>query len=190
MPTLEAAIPHPDALIKASGRQMLEIHEDDWRQIEFVSLKYMREIEAELADIATIFREFSVDNGQFLGFRQIHMRERIASPVDMPLTLDDARTLLGATGMPLGVVSFQRMPGTVPTSFAFQAGNLAIYGAGESNALRCLCIHRRVSALHRPVFLGVQQLMSTHGFYLVDWCHMMVVSPNDTASLSLYFDGQ
>jgi hypothetical protein len=187
IPTLENTILQPDAHFTAAGHRIVEIHEDDWRQIEFVSARFAPEIEAELADIATIFREFSVDNGQFVAFRQVHMRERIPSPLDLPLALDDVRTLLGATGMPLGVVSFQRMPGIVLGSFAFQAGDLVVYGAGEPDALRCLCIHQQVSTLLQPMFQGVQRLMSTRKLYLVDWCRMTALAPNDTASLSRYF---
>jgi hypothetical protein len=190
VPTLENTILQPDAHVSASGHFIVEIHEDDWRQIEFVSARFAPEIEAELADIATILREFSVDTGQFLAFRQVHVRERIPLPLDSPLALDEVRTLLGATNLPLGVVSFQTMSGIVPGSFAFQVGDLIVYGAGEPHALSCLCIHQRVSALPQPTVLGMQQLMSTNGLALVDWCHMTVLTPNDTASLSRYFAGK
>jgi hypothetical protein len=190
LPTLDAAIPHPDERISASGPGVLELHEDDWRQIEFVSAKYQREIEAELADIAAIFREHSVDNGRFLGFREIHMRKRIPSPLDPPIALQHVWAALGVPGAEVAVVAFERTPGIVPASFAFRVGGLTVYGASEANRLQCLCIHRHDASLREPTLSSLQRMMSAHRLYLVDWCRMVVLAPDDAASLTRYLSGQ
>jgi hypothetical protein len=190
LPTLDAAIPHPDGHIVAPSLRTLQLHEDDWRQIEFVSAKYAREIEAELVDIRTIFREHSVDNGSFLGFCEIHMRRRIPSPIDPPFPIGHVQTALGVTGVSLDAVSFERMPGIVPVSFAFQVGDLLVYGTGDANSARCLCIHRHNSSLPESVLSGIQRLMSAHELYLVDWCRMGMFTPNDATSLARFFSIQ
>jgi len=190
LPTLDAVIPHPDQRIKAPGHRTLELHEDDWRQIEFVSTKYQREIEAELADIATICREYGVDNGRFPGFREIHMRKRIPSPFDPPLAVAEMWAALGVTGPSFDAVSFERTSGIVPESFAFHIGELTMYGTSVTNSVRCLCLCRHRSALREPALSGVQRLMSAHSLYLVDWCRMTLLAPSDTKSLALYFSGQ
>jgi hypothetical protein len=190
LPTLEVAVPQPDGVIIAPDWHTLELHEDDWRQIEFVSVVNEQAIEAELADIGRIYREHSVDNGDFLGFREIHMRERIPTPIDLPLTLEDVQASLGVPGASLDAVSFERMPGAVPESFAFQFGELSVYGTGDATSVHCLCIHRRPSDLRATTLSGVQRLMSTRRLYLVDWAHMIVLAPDDAPSLVRYFSGQ
>jgi hypothetical protein len=117
------------------------------------------------------------------------MRNRIVSPIDPPLALDDVRVALGVIGLSFDAVSFERMPGIVRASFGFQIGNLMVYGVGESKSLHCLCIRRRGSSVQEPTLLGLQRLMSVHGLYLVDWCRMDVLAPNDATSLAGYFSG-
>ncbi|HEY7093015.1 MAG TPA: hypothetical protein VH393_07540, partial [Ktedonobacterales bacterium] len=127
LPTLDATLPPLDEHVMASGSQALELHEDDWRQIEFVSAKHAREIEAELADIKTIYQNHRVDNGSFLGFYEIHMRKRIPAPLDPPLALDEVEATLGALMRSHDAISFEGAPGIVPASFAFQIGDLIVY---------------------------------------------------------------
>jgi hypothetical protein len=190
LPTLNAAIPLPNEQISDAERPVYQLHEDDWRQIEFVSAMYAQEIKAELADIAAIFREQSVDNGSFLGFRELHMRQRIVSPLDPPLTLQQVWAALGVNGGAMGAVACDRMPGIVPASYAFQADDLLVYGSGEAAALQCLCIHQRSASVGEPTLSGWQRLMSAHRLYLVDWCRMLALAPDDAAALVRYFSGQ
>ncbi len=190
LPTLEAAVPHPDGHRSASGPQVFELHEDDWRQIEFVSAKYQTEIEAEVADIGAIYREHSVDNGSFLGFRKIHLRLRIPSPLDPPIALQQVWAALGISGGDVAAVAFERMPGIVPESVAIRVGELTMYGASEANRLQCLCISRHAASVQETTLSSVQRIMSVHSLYLVDWCRMVVIASDDATSLTRYLSGE
>lgn len=78
----------------------------------------------------------------------------------------------------------------MPASFVFQVGDLIVYGASDMKSVQCLCICRHGPSLPEPALSGVQRLISAHSLYLVDWCRMALLAPNDTKSLARYFSGQ
>ncbi len=193
LPTIENAAPRPNRKHTTTGHHTIEVHEDDWRQIEFVSVQFILEIEAEVADIEAIYREQSVNNGQFLGFRQIHLRKRIPEPILPPLSLQDIEMILGEAEASFEGVSFERMPGVVPDSFAFQVHGLTLYGqrsADGAQIVRSLCMREPEPAVEEPAQSSIQRLMAAHSLCLVDWSHMIVIRPGDAESLTRYLTGQ
>ncbi len=193
LPTIENAVPRPNSNLTTTDHHTIEVHEDDWRQIEFVSVHFILEIEAEAADIETIYREQSVNNGQFLGFRRIHLRKRIPEPIHPPLSLKDIEMILGKAEASFEGVSFERMPGIVPDSFAFQVHGLILYGqhsADDAQIVRCLCMRDPESAVEESAQSSIQQFMDAHNLCLVDWSHMTVIRPGDAQSLTGYLTGQ
>ncbi len=77
LPTLCNEIPPIVVGSTKQGKNILELHEDDWRQIEFVSHTYRPAINSELAHIMRIYREASVNDGRVLGFKSLHVRQHI-----------------------------------------------------------------------------------------------------------------
>nr|WP_017853677.1 hypothetical protein [Leptospira interrogans] len=59
-----------------SANEFLTIHEDDWRQIEFVTELLENEINQELEGVLSIFRDKM--KGQF--FQEVHLRTKIPEP--------------------------------------------------------------------------------------------------------------
>ena len=59
------------------GKNVLELHEDDWRQVEFVSIVLRDDIEADLASVREIYEQ----HRKGPGFDQIHVRKRITQPL-------------------------------------------------------------------------------------------------------------
>jgi hypothetical protein len=57
---------------------MLVIHEDDWRQIEFVSEKFAAEVESETQSIRTIYET----KRRGVGFTGLHVRKLIEKPIE------------------------------------------------------------------------------------------------------------
>lgn len=66
LPTICDVIPPvlPDST--RQGQNILELHEDDWRQIEFISVSYRSAIDFELAKIKSVYQDASVKMGIFL----------------------------------------------------------------------------------------------------------------------------
>jgi hypothetical protein len=57
---------------------MLVIHEDDWRQVEFVSEKLLVDVETEFNSIRTIYET----KWEEVGFTEMHVRKLIETPID------------------------------------------------------------------------------------------------------------
>jgi len=57
---------------------MLVIHEDDWRQVEFVSEKVLGDVETEIKSIRTIYET----KRKGVGFTGLHVRKLIETPIN------------------------------------------------------------------------------------------------------------
>lgn len=163
------------------------IHEDDWRQVEFVSTRFSSEIGQEIGDIRQIWK--SQKRGA--GFETLHVRERIPEPLaGCSLKLGDLNEILRPKRT-LEAVGFFRSPGTIPQSFAWGIDEkLILWGVtgADARVLR-LCVRgfpnpgcvSEISALLAVV-------IERYHLCFVDWCRMAVVS--NTAMFEKYFKEQ
>jgi hypothetical protein len=108
-PTLNDALPSAlGGAVPAQGCH--EMHEDDWRQFEFVSSTFPAEVAAEVADIDRIWKEQSVPVGDGLtAFRAIHVRRRIPQPLSIPMSGADLEKLFGAKASPMTLRGYDRV---------------------------------------------------------------------------------
>ena len=91
-PTIEDSIPGIDPDSNAAGKHVLQITEDDWRQIEFVGFKWEFRVEPEMENIRAIRR----DHRQGIGFNSLHMRGSIPEPLGgVIITLEELILTLG-----------------------------------------------------------------------------------------------
>jgi hypothetical protein len=114
------------------------IHEDDWRQLEFVSVRFISEISQEFADIQQIWG--TEKSGP--GFKKVHVRTRIPEPLaGLSLCLDQLREIVPSQKR-FEAVGFLRTAGTILQSFAWSAsGGLVMWGIADSNGkVRRLCL--------------------------------------------------
>jgi len=162
LPTLESALP---ALVPGDA-DALVIHEDDWRQIELVSVTHAAALDAELAAI----REVISERGDLPGYRRLHVRERIPQPLaPARVPLDDVAIALGSP--PRRDVAVADRGSVVAGGFAFAAGDGAIYGRAEHEHVVALCVFRDAS------LAALVELARTHDLVLVDWCATQVLRP-------------
>jgi hypothetical protein len=147
LPTLEDALPPVVA-----GAPFLELHEDEWRQVELVAARFEPEIAAELADIRAV-----VDSaGPGRGYRALHVRRRIPRPLgDVTIAVEALGAILGAP--PRATVGFRGQ--TVAGGFAFGG----VYGREEGGVAQVIALAPGVD----PVAL--RGLARDHDLLLVDW---------------------
>lgn len=166
------------------NENVLALHEDDWRQTEFVSVQFVSEIAEEFADIRQIWDS----KGNEPGFERLHVRKRIPEPLaGCALQLSDLRGVLPAK-KEFEAVGFLQTPGTIPQSFAWLiCENLAVWGIAESDGkVIRLCLR----GLPMPdesasVSAAVGSLMEQHHLCFVNWCRMAKLS--DSAAFQNYF---
>ncbi len=77
LPTICDFIPGVAAGTTKLGKQVLELHEDDWRQVELVAASLRAEVGAELAAVRAIYDHDRDPGG---AFRKLHVRKEPAVP--------------------------------------------------------------------------------------------------------------
>jgi hypothetical protein len=177
----------PSVAGSRSGADALEIHEDDWRQVELVADTLGDVIQTELRAIRSIYQEHgrrADDGGSIIAFDSIHVRSQPVRPLPDPLP---ARRLLSMLPQPTrqcAGVAFRGTTGLAVGSFAVGYGPVSLYGLADGDAIHVLCLDVQSIADAAPPGLipGLQEAMKAFGLALVDWCRCSVAGPAAVAA--------
>jgi hypothetical protein len=164
LPTICDVIP---AVLPGStkrGKHVLELHEDDWRQIEFVSVSCRPVIEAEIASISAIYQT---------AFKEIHVRKSLAAPLNRErLLLNQLASFF--TGAPeiYDGVAYEHLDGLLEGGFACRLGTVVFYGQQSEGTIRTLGtkIVEETPEAHKETAQALQRFMEACHLYLIDWC--------------------
>lgn len=142
------------------------IHEDDWRQWEFISKKYNPEIRQELSAIVEIYEKHRVG----MGFDKIHIRRSVVNPlIDKNIKIEEFEQMLDITKRSDGFGLAGR--GKVKNSFAFQiAQGTTFYGQTENGLITVLCVQNYEDSIQL-----VKQIAEQYEIVFVDWCKTEVI---------------
>jgi hypothetical protein len=177
LPSIDSTLPMMEPGSTKLGKRVLELHEDDWRQVELVSLTHKATIEAELRAIHRIHTE----ERQGYAFSEMHVREAIRTPLDgTPLLLTTLRGALGETAAWLEGVAFTRLPGVVAGGFAVKLpSGVTLYGVEHEGRVYFLGLQRgtATAAVAGDARL-LAALASRHQLCLVDWCRVAGLGPS------------
>ncbi len=181
LPSICDEIPAILAGSTKQGKNVLELHEDDWRQIEFISHSYRSAIDSQLAAIMRIYREASVDNGGFLAFRNIYARQQINAPLQEAITLDQLYAFFSSALYRYEGVSYQQVEGLIEGGFAFRVATVLLYGQQVEGIVKVLGVKVAEDARgeSKDITHSLQKFMATYNLYLVDWCNLQLI-PADT----------
>ena len=183
LPTLDASTPEVGERTCPSDKR-LAIHEDDWRQIEFVSMSHLPGIRTELTAIESIYR----DQRQGGGFREIHIRKEIGAPLfDALLPLDKARKELGSRGRLKGL-GYGGDSTLIEGGFAFETDlGMTVFGLQINHIATALwCSVRTPPSDPGAAAKRLAKFTAKHRLVYVDWCWMVAVN-EDEAEFSDYF---
>lgn len=162
------------------GKDVFELHEDDWRQIEFVSSLYRSAIDAQLAEIGRIYREASVDTGRFLAFRKIYLRQQIPTPLPKGIGLEDLAAFFPCVPHWYDGLAYQQCEGLLEGGFAFSVAHIVFYGQQNDDMVSVLGV-KAVSGdkgQSKELADALQKWMSASDLLLVDWCYMRLIPAN------------
>jgi hypothetical protein len=168
--------PLPPMLPNAPSGELLELHEDDWRQVELVSGTQATTVMAEFDAIRRVYDEHGVagPDGVLRGFDSIHLRRRLSEPLSPALPGRQLRRLLPAIQHVYRGVGFRDTAGGVAGSFALGLGPVAIYGVTDRETVTTLALHpddRSTLGLLTTVADGIAAAMRAFDLLFVDWCH-------------------
>lgn len=193
LPTIADVIPEVDVEKSKTGLNVLEVVEDDWRQIEILSCEVSSLIAECISKVSEVFNESRNTAGYF---RRLHVRSEVNNPFpsrELKLEAVTAELLSGRLpdsdgNAPPGASEFQglsyrNLGGLIKNGFALRTSqSLYVYGTThgayvtELGLLRC-----RTATQPREDAQSIAKLMEQHNLVLVDWCNRLVVPAESVA---------
>ncbi|MFX1256060.1 MAG: hypothetical protein ACFFCZ_30915 [Promethearchaeota archaeon] len=181
MPTIEDALP---GIVESSTSDIasLEINEDDWRQLEFISRDHQENIVKEMKQIQQIFDNEAVEikieaeTVPLLAFKEIHIRQLIPRPISKPFTFNKLSEYFNAN-LIKGDLKFKDYSGIVENAFYIKIEGIEYYGQIENNNIVVLCLYNADSKEDlKNAVTKLTNLLSSENLLLVDWMRRRVIS--------------
>jgi hypothetical protein len=165
-------------------RDAYALHEDNWRQVEFVDRSCAEVVEQELTAVRQIYRDHgrADENGLVFAFSMIYVRRRPEVPLMDPPPLDELARSLPAPDRTFEAVAFAAAGPSIAASFAMAYGPIVVYGLARGGHADALCL--RASGLagdggrlarHLAAFMRRRDLM------LVDWPQCLALTADNVA---------
>jgi len=165
VPTLEEQTPALDGPVPDGA---IALHEDDWRQTEFVSAAFAEAVHAE----AEAVRVTKSQHEPGRGWEHLHVRRRVPAPLDgVSLNLREVVEALGVDPRPLAT----RGGGAVRDGFALPQGDALVYGVAPRGRVTTLGIQ----GIPDDVVGQLHALALRHKLLLVEWCVPRVVRAHE-----------
>lgn len=141
LPTICDRVPQADPVLESD--HLFEMHEDDWRQIEFVDVTLAPVVEEQRRLIREVVDHHSRrdGDGRPIAFDRLHVRAEPVDPLPRGITVRRLVEVMDADEAFSGV-GFQGRPYLVPRSFAFRAGSLVCYGLVVDGLVKVLGLNR------------------------------------------------
>jgi hypothetical protein len=187
LPTISNELPKIQEGSSKLGRDVLELHEDDWRQVEWVTDSLTEAIEKELESIREVYdrngAELALENGRVgMAFKKVHVRERIPVPMQSTqVALSDLLAAAGPRATILDGVSWMGVAGLTADAFAVRLiSSIEIYGLSRGGRVEVACFHnRRVNNVPTEDVHNIATFARANGLVLIDWCRMIKVECED-----------
>ena len=111
------------------------IHEDDYRQNEFLNLSSLPKIEEEFNGIKDIWTNHSKKSDEYTLFKNCHVRKTIGSP-NLTIDFNELKTLLNCNSVGQVIVNGN----TLANGFAIKTDDTTYFGTLTDNTVIELCI--------------------------------------------------
>lgn len=170
-PTLENALPEFEDKMDASNMQF---HEDDWRQIEFLSKDLKSSIDKEITKIKDVYDNHSHKGDTYTAFKKVTVRDLITQPLSIDFS--ELQACLSDKKLTINGLSLHNNPGQVKNGFSFSANGIDYYGQlDDTKKVKWFCIYSVDSQESMKASIDkLSKLLATENLYLVDWRQMQV----------------
>lgn len=184
LPTINDETPATGEL--APEQNVFTLHEDDWRQNEFVSDVHIETINIELRAIMSIYQNHQEE----AGFSKLHIRKAIKSPLDTTFTIDKLKQYLPPDAKDAAAVVFAQDESRINDVFALNISPVVIYGhLTNKGNIKALCMQFIDNPANTLPYVidGLVNFMKDHHLVFVDWVRLQVIPPN-TEGFQTYFN--
>lgn len=163
----------PQRSVATISGDVVILHEDDWRQCEFVATSQSNDISAELSGI----RQIHSDAAEAVGWRKIHVRERIAHPLPVGTTWSKVAELLGDFEH-VGGVAFGQRENTVASAVGARLPNdVVVWSVEDAGRLTVLCVENLDGASVSTI-AALKRVADGLSSALILWCRCQVYCRN------------
>lgn len=171
LPTISDELPAIEEGSTKLGKEVLELHEDDWRQVELVAITLESSIETDLRAIARIHQK----HRKGPGFDTLHVRKAVPAPLEGTwLTLLDLRSTLGERASWFEGLAFRGVAGLVAGGFAVKLpSGLTLYGTQKGGRINVLALRHPEGVTNADGDARLlAELASKTQLGLIDWCRV------------------
>jgi hypothetical protein len=173
LPTIYDGLPPIQTGSTKLKRNVLELHEDDWRQHEFISASLLPEIEREIGSI----RQIHEQHRQGPGFSKCHVRQSPADPIaGVWIPLNELQAAFDGPTRWLDGLAYQSMAGLIAGGWVLETpGGSFLYGQNSDGCLATLCIyHPAATDADRR---SLAAFAKKHSLVYLDWCRALIDDP-------------
>ncbi len=173
LPTISDALP-PLGADPLPMEGYFNMHEDDWRQVEFISRSQLVNVEKELDGVRNIYENHSVpfEGASFGAFKKLHQRKLITQPIPAnTISWEELKNVLGGTVESLSFSTSGGKPyAFVTNGFAVRNGESVFYGNIDGGNVITLGVYRPEESAAL-----CETLKQRYDVMLVDWVRAEMV---------------
>lgn len=185
LPTINDDIPATGDI--APEHNVFTLHEDDWRQLEFIADEQTDSINEDLQEIVSIYQNHQHEGG----FSQIHVRKAIKHPLaSRAITPATLESYLPTDIQTANAVVFAQDEHAITNVFAYNASPLVLYGhVAQDGTIDALCMQFVDIPTHTSpaIIEGIVNFMKDHNLLFIDWIRIQVIPP-DAEGFLTYFN--
>lgn len=188
IPTMMRKLPYMDEQSEFNAFTC-EIHEDDWRQIEFIQHKDLSEALIELQAITIIWENYrqELQNNTF-AFQQLHIRTKIDQP-NLNISFKTLQSITQTSSIGALCMSGQEDGQFVEDGFAIKLPMAILYGIAYEDQIKTLCMrpHSKTDLIAQGVTDNasaslthqqlIQKITQTFNLFYVNWCRCEIYPP-------------
>lgn len=170
IPTINNSLPEFTDIIDSC----VSFHEDEWRQIEFISKDQKGSIDKEIAKIKDIYDNFSQKSESYTAFTNVALRELIKQPLSIDYS--KLKSYFLSNKLKTKGLRLDNNPGQVKGGFYFSYMGINYYGIVENGLVKTFCIYSADSEDDLKSAINIlSNILSKEKLYLVDWRPMTVL---------------
>lgn len=178
LPTINNVIPVGDGCV--ADALCPRIHEDDWRQFEFIRAVHREAVDRELDAVGRVWAEAGVPVGGGHAFRRLHVRSALPVPLDLPWTAPALAAMYATTYTPLAFLDQTDVLAGVATVLVDDG--LLVYAQFDAGRVIAMGLHPRGPvALPAAIADPVEAFVRRHQLMLVHWPSRTLFNGPDAA---------
>jgi hypothetical protein len=154
---------YPQTIEKSTETEYdIFIHEDDYRQNEFLNLSSLPQIQEEFNGIKEIWTNHSRKNGEYTLFKTCHVRRTIGFP-DLKISFKELKTLLKCNSVGQVIINGD----ILANGFAIKTDNTTYFGTVNDDTVTELCI----AQWNDNTTSEILEIDETFNLVFVNWYH-------------------